>query len=126
MSKHYGRNSNTAAAMTQTLNALFGSAHQGWTPEQRKDAAWRLVCLHHSTPEMHGPIFTIASLASVGGVTPQTISVMRRRKKALEAAGRKPSGTWSRDINDRATSLPQGVSGEHLREALKEALTGLV
>lgn len=126
MSKHYGRHSNTAAAMTETLNTLFGSAHHAWTPEQRKDAAWRLVCLHRSIPEMHGPIFTIASLASVGGVTPQTISVMRRRKKVFTAAGRKPTGSWARDISDSAPALAQRVTGEPLKAALREALTALV
>lgn len=126
VSKHYGRNSNTAAAMTETLNALFGSAHLGWTPEQRKDAAWRLVLLHQSTPEMHGPIFTIASLANVGRVTPQTISVMRRRKKAPEAGGRKPSGSWARDISDSAATMPPRVVGEPLKDALREALSGLI
>jgi len=112
--------------MAETLNSLFGSAHLEWTPEERKDAAWRLVCLHQSTPEMHGPLFTIASLANVEGVSAETISIMRRRKKSLKAEDQKPSGIWARDISDSAAAMPPRATGEALKDALRAALTGLV
>lgn len=64
MSRNFGRNSNTAAAATKALISLLGIAPETLDPGQRKDAAWRLVCLHHSTPEMDGPVFTLRSLAT--------------------------------------------------------------
>jgi hypothetical protein len=86
-----------------------------------------MVCLHKSTPEMDGPVFTIRSLAALGGVTPDTISTMRRRKRALEAGDRKPTGFWSVDISDKAAALPRSEPlGDTLKAALKETLGDLI
>lgn len=127
MSRNFGRNSNTAAAATNALTNMLGIAPETLDLDQRKNAAWRLVCLHKSTPEMDGPVFTLRSLATLAGTTPETISVMRRRKRALEAEGQKPTGSWTRDRSTfAAQKAPEYAFGPALGEALKETLGDLI
>lgn len=123
MSRNFGCNPSNAAAATNAVTTVLGIAPETLDLDQRKDAAWRLVCLHKSTPEMDGPVFTLSSLAALAGTTPETISVMRRRKRALEAEGQKPTGSWTRD---RSTFAALKTTGPALAAALKETLSDLI
>lgn len=127
MSHNYATNRSTATAATNALSTVLGVDPTTLHPSQRKDAAWRLVWLHKSTPEMDGTIFTLASLAALAGTTPETISVMRRRKRFLREEGRVPSGSWAVDISDYSIHgrRQEGI-GEALEAALKETLGDIV
>ena len=67
------------------------------TKNERMDAAWRLVRLPSKR-------LTVPAVAEAAGVAPRTVDNMRKRWKAVEAAGKEVTGHWWRD---RLDELPE-------------------
>jgi hypothetical protein len=88
------------------------------TKSERMDAAWRLVRLPSKR-------VTVMSVAKAAGVAPRTVDNMRKRWKALEAAGKEITGYWWRDRQDELPEMkdrPEMTDAE--RTAAVELLAG--
>jgi len=101
-----------------TLAALRANSRESLplTLQERADAAWRLVRdARYSC--------TVPETASAAGISPRTVDSMRSRWKAMQAAGKKPSGEWWQDRQDTPPDRSQEPEmTDEQREAAKNEL----
>lgn len=82
------------------------------SPQERADAAWRLV-------RLPGRRLTVPRVARAAGVGKATVDRMRQRWAAMQAAGTKATGEWWRDLRD---TLPDMKDRPEMTDEEREAV----